>query len=236
MARPCGCAKGVAVKAANFLEWAESWYGAIRWATAFVGRRLVGLKGVFANAIVEGGNQAFYAGLPAHSDQADDAANATGVARRLFKFRNETAASWAARLQGAWDQYEIGGMPKGVLDAIAEWAAAINPGYAGDPAHLVEESWARFSVYLPFGLVPWSHPYAWDGAASYGDDDALYNLRANAVDVDHLRRLVRKWAPARSKGRIRVELSPLVYYNLSGATYGDGTTYATEADLVEFAI
>lgn len=224
------------MNARNFLDWTESWYGAIRWATAFVGRRLVGLKGVFANAIVEGGNQAFYAGLPGHPEQAPDAANATGVARRLFKFRNETAASWAARLQGAWDQYEIGGMPEGVIAAVVEWADAINPAYSGDPPHLAEGTWARFEVYLPFGLVPWTHPYDWDGAASYGDADALYNMRANAVDVDHLRRLVRKWAPARSKGKIRIPLVDLAYYNVSSATYGDGTTYAGDGDLVEFAI
>jgi len=223
------------MNATTFLDWTESWYSAIRWATAFVGRRLVGVKGVFANALVEGGNQAFYAGLPGHPEQSPDALDQVGLARRLFKFRNEPTASWASRVQKAWDLYEIGGTAQAVLQAVSEWGAVINAAYAGDPATLVEETWARFSVYLPFGFVGWTAPYDWDGAASYGDIDALYNLRANAVDVDHLRRLVRKWAPARSKGRIRVPLVDLAYYN-GGATYGDGTLYASEGDLVEFSV
>lgn len=219
--------------ATTFLDWTESWYSAIRWATARVGRRLVGLTGVFANAVVEGCNQAFYAGLPDHPEQSPDATDQSGLARRLFKFRNETAASWAARVQDAWTQYELGGTAQGLKRAVEEWLPTIG---AGSTATVVEESWARFAVYLPFGSVPWTHPYDWDGAASYNTTaDALYNLKANKIDVDHLRRLVDKWRAARSKGRIRVPLVNMAFYG-DGTTYGDGTLYATDGDLVEFQV
>jgi hypothetical protein len=219
--------------ATNFLDWAESWYSAIRWATASVGRRVVGYThGVMANAVVEGANQARYAGLPGHPEQSPDAADQVGAARDLFRFRLESNAAWAARVADAWAQYELGGTAQGVIRAVGEWLTAIG---GTPPATLTEDSWARFSVYLPFGSVPWAPPYDWDGVATYGQIDCLYNLRANAIDVDHLRRLVRKWKPVRSKGLVRIPLVAMLFYG-GGATFGGGGAYAGVGDLVEFDV
>jgi hypothetical protein len=210
------------MNAKTFLDYFESLYSGIRWATANVGRRLIGVPALLANTIAEGTKQAILAGMPGHEHQASDSRDVCGDSRALFKYRLESDQSWGDRIKGAWTQYEQGGTRQGVLNEVNTWGEITFASWAN--ADLTELDWANFIVTLPQGATDWTGPEQYDSGMLYDDGEMFDVGNANAVDVDHLRRIIRKWKPTRSKGKVEAVLEGF-YYD-AGPEYDDGSVYA----------
>lgn len=194
----------------KYFTWATT--RGIAWACSYFGRRLVGgAIGLVFDAIVEGANQAFYARLPGHSQQAADSLAAVGLDRELYRFRGETDANWLARVRDAWDDYEQGGTKQQVLKVVNQWGNAGFPGYWVDASVTLVESADPlvfdFTITIPYGLImpPWV-PEFYGTGRTYGEIGFYYGLSAE-TDLAMLVYLVRKWKPSRSIGYIKIYYS-----------------------------
>jgi hypothetical protein len=223
--------------AENFLDYTEkSIQAGIRWAMANVGRRLWGVLAMTANAVAQGATEVLHNRLPGHPQCAPDARDQIGLDRDLFRYRGESDSVWQNRIKDAWFNYEQGGTRQVVLSEVENWGSAAFGGVWPSGQSISEDGWASFTVNLPFGSVPWTTGEVYGGGHLYGDG-AIYGIgNADPVDVDHLRRLIRKWKPARSRAFVQVPLTDVTYYN-DGATYDDGVTfYAGPFDVLRFEV
>lgn len=224
---------GTATTFVDYLE--KTIQGGIRWALAPVGRRLWGVLGVFANAVAQGATGVLSNRLPGHPDCAQDARDQIGLDRDLFRYRGEDDLTWQGRIQGAWDTYQQGGTRQVILSEVENWGSAAFPGTWPSGQSLSENGWAQFTVTLPFGSVPWTTGEPYGGGHVYGDG-SMYGIgNADPIDVDHLRRLIKKWKPARSRGFVTVPLVAVVYYD-DGTTYDGGADYSGPGDIVTFEV
>lgn len=185
-----------------------------------------GTIAVVHDALAEGALQGFYSGLPQHPQQAPDSLDQVGSDRGgLYRFRTESQASWAGRVRNAWQSYEQAGTPVQMLRAVNEWGAIIFPA-TWNPANvaLTDGTWARFVVWLSAGLTSWQSGDTY-GTPDYGADNVLYGL-SNAVteDVDTLTRILQKWKPSRSKGKVIVVITGIAY-DQPAITYNTGQVY-----------
>ncbi len=188
-----------------------------------LGRLYAGTLGAVVDALVEGARQSFVQGLPGHSEQVEDSLNQIGADRSLFRFRGETLASWRARTQGAWTYYEQAGTAIQVLRAVNQFGAIMfAPTWNPALIFLTEDRWARFTVWLGAGVVPWTAAPTYDSGVVYDAPDLMYDLSGATVeDVSTLSAVIRKWAPLRSKGQAVIVLSGVVYGE-PGVVYGAG--------------
>jgi len=225
--------------AQTFLRWGEYLTGRIRWASGGLGQRAVGYIALLNDEIAEGMRQAFYASLPGHPDQARDSLDTIGHSRDLILYPGESQEVWGVRVRNAWEDYEQGGTPQAVLKGVDDWGKAILDLTWDSNHYLTEENWARFQVVIPFGnandgvTIEWIPPYQYGSGRLYGPaqdyltDSVVYGMDYLAVDIepialqlDLLRRTIRKWKPARSKGTVRVVLDQLShYYGEPGLVY-----------------
>lgn len=185
-----------------------------------------GTVALVQDALAEGTRQAFITGLPGHPEQTADSLDQCGAERELFRYRNESQASWAARVRNAWQFYEQAGTPIQVLRAVNEWGSIVFPA-TWDPTHvfLVEGPWARFSIFIEAGVLPWQPPVAYGSGIVYGGADVMYGVsNAKKEDIATLLRVIKKWKPARSKGNVVIVLSGHVYGE-PGLVYGGGAVY-----------
>lgn len=226
------------MKAKNFLDYYESWHAAIRWATGHVGSRFVGVIATIANSVAEGSRQALYAGLPGHPEQANDAAEMAGYDRGLFRYRLETDDAWKERVRNVWTTAEQYGTKQAILSEVGIWGQTAFPAYWGsspEPVLIHETGWASFDLTLPFGSTDWTTADTYDAGLTY-DSGSVYDIgNANAEDLDHLRRLVRRVKPARSKATLQILLADVVFYD-EGAIYDDGEIYAAPGDFLRLAL
>lgn len=227
-------------QAKNLLEYIQSKYAAVRWATGNAGARFIGVVATLWDGMAQGAVQTLSNRLPHYSDCAPDAEDQIGFDRELFRFSEETQDHWGNRVQKAWDQYEQAGTPQAVLADVVAWGESAYPGIwvvGPVPVPTIQETgWARFTLTLPYGSVPWGPPVAYDSGVHY-DDGTLYDVsNADPVTIDHLRRLVRKWKPARSRGFIQVVLSLGVDFYDGGHHYDDGSIYAGPTDLLVLGV
>lgn len=185
------------------------------WARAFWGRRLLGgAIGLIADSISEYANQAFYARLPGHPQQAPDSLEQSGITRDLFRFRGETKANYIARILASWDDYEQQGTAIQMLRVINQWGTAgwpvtWDPGLvtfdeSGDPAVWTDELTIGFGAIDP----PWT-PWLIGGGETIGET-GLYIGIGPSTDIAWLLYLVRKWKRSASKVHVKV------YYSVSG--------------------
>lgn len=205
----------------NYREYLAKTLQGIRYTTGRWGSRIFGAVGLFADAIAEGERQAFYQSLIGHEQQAEDSLIQTTTDRGLWRFIGESVASLGARVQNAWEAYEQAGTPQQMLRAIDEWGSARYPETWINDQCLLDESVdpARFDfeITIPFGLIdPFTINLYGDPGLVYGQPNFIYgyDLEGNFVD---LWRVVKKWKPARSLGRVRVAYEPLTYVTLTVA-------------------
>lgn len=193
-----------------------------------LGRAFSGTLAAVQDALAEGALQGFYSGLPQHPQQAADSLNQVGSDRGLgglFRYRGESQVSWATRVRNAWQSYEQAGTDIQVLRAVNEWGNIIFPStWNAAQVALTDGSWARFVVWLGAGLTTWQSGAVY-GTHTYGETDLMYGLSsAITEDVFTLARIVQKWKPARSKGKIVVVLSGIAY-DQPTITYDTGQVY-----------
>jgi hypothetical protein len=223
--------------AENFIDYAEkSIQGGIRWALGNVGRRFWGVLAVTANAVAQGATQVITNRLPGHPECAPDARDQIGQDRDLFRYRGESDAIWTDRIRAAWDPYQQGGTPQVVLSEVENWGAAAFGGLWPSGQSMSEDGWSSFTVNMPFGSVPWTTGEVYGGGHLYGDGSVYGIGNADPQDVDHLRRLIRKWKPARSRGFVQVPLVTVSYYDDGVTNYDDGSFYAGPLDILRFAV
>lgn len=202
--------------------------GRVRWAASLPGEAATGLLSLLTDTVAEGAQQAFYSKLPGHEHMANDTLDIAGAERDLIRYPGETRASWAERVQGAWEAYEQAGSTFAVIQGVNDWGNAMFPTTWDDNPVLVESGWARFAVTIPFENTDWEPEIDYGDPEVYGSSDLVYGIsNAEAVDVSLLRKTVRKWKPSRSKASIRVVLSDGYFYGDGSGTYGDGSVYQT---------
>jgi hypothetical protein len=191
---------------------------------SFLGERLAGTIGLVSDLIAEGARASFLDRLPGHPEQAEDATNQSGSDAGLFRYRLETLASWKSRVGNPWPVHEQAGTDINLLREIDTWGLIMYPAtWVAGQCYLLESQWARFALFVPAGLLPWTLPGTYGGGLRYGEG-SLYGITANSEDVATLRRIVRKWKPSRSKARGVIVFSGHVY-GQHGITYGGGSTY-----------
>jgi hypothetical protein len=178
------------------------------WRARFGSRLLGGVVTIFADAIMEAFDQAVFARLPGHPQQAPDSLVASGRDRDLYRFRGETMTNWIRRVRDAWTDYEQGGTPQQMLKVINQWGVAGWPTTWDDALVTLTESAdpAVFTFELTIGygaiIPPWV-PWTWGSGHVWGET-ALYWGVGPSTDLLMLLYLVRKWKPSRSRGFVTV--------------------------------
>lgn len=195
----------------KFVTWSIT--RGIAWARSYFGRRLVGTTvGLFADMIAEGADQAFYARLPGHPEQAPDSLARVGLDRDLLRFRGETDANWLQRVKDAWRDYTEGGTLPQMIRVVNQWGMATFP-FSWNPANLtltesVVPTVFEFEISIPYGMISpaWVPEFYGVGSHAYGEVGFYYGL-SSETDLAMLQYIVRKWKPSRSVGKIKI------YYN-----------------------
>lgn len=178
---------------------------------AYWGRRLVGgAIGLFGDILGEGSNQAFYARLPGHEQQAEDSLRQVGFDRGLNRFRGETIENWTARVRAAWDDYDQGGTPQQMLRVVNQWGFAGWPDTWDEGLVTLDEDIGiagrpfSFRLTIGFGIIdpPWG-PEVYGSGILYGETGLYYGI-GQSTDIEMLLHIVRKWKPARSRAYVRI--------------------------------
>lgn len=200
-------------------SYTEELQAGLRWAKAFFGVRLTGTIALHADLIAEGVRQAIRA--RAASVAPIDAYPRIGANTNIERFANDTDATYKDRLGKAFSIWQQAGTKQGLVRALAAF------GFPG--AIVVEDKdwdrppkpyWSQFWVVLPLGThsVTTSTAVYGDGH-TYGQTDFLYGVQGiTTVQVDGLRRLVRKWKASRSICREFI-------FESGGVVYGTSHTY-----------
>lgn len=179
---------------------------------AYWGRRFTGgAIALFADLVAEGARSATIARFPGHPEQAEDSLRQVGIDRDLYRFRGETNANWLTRILAAWDDYPQGGTPQQVLRVVNQWGEAGWPLTWDSNLVTLDESIDpeifEFEVTIPFGLIdpPWT-PWDWGDGSIWGDTGLYWGV-GQSTDIPMLCYIVKKWKPARSRGKILVEFA-----------------------------
>jgi len=152
--------------------------------------------------------------LPGHPNQWRDALAQQGSDADVFRYRNESDASWAARVANPWPNYEQAGTALQLLRAINEWGAIVFPTTWNTAlVHYTENNTnGTFVIWLSAGLTPWQPSWTYGDGSRYGLGGLLWGIKnAAPEDVETLRRIVRKWQRGSSKGRGCIVLSGHVW-------------------------
>lgn len=202
----------------NYREYLAKTVQGLSYLTNRWGSRFVGTIGTFADAIAEGGRQAFLARLPGHEEQAEDSLIQTASDRDFWRFRGESKSALGARVRNAWTAYEQAGTPQQVLRAIDEWGNARFPDtWIDNTVTLVESSDPsvfEFTVTIPVGLIDPIDVYRYgDPGLVYGQAGVVYGYDTDGNVID-LYRLIKQWKPARSKGFLKIETETDVFTTL----------------------
>lgn len=177
----------------------------------YFGSRFVGLFGLAADLLAEGALSAAHNAMPGHPDQAPDAVDQCGADEGLFRYRNESDAQWKARVANPWPVHEQSGTDINLLREIDTWGTTVYPAtWVAGQAYILEPSWARFTIVIPAGSVPWGGPAKFDAGNKF-NDGTIYDAAAPSSDIAALRRIVRKWKPSRSRAGMTVIISGVIY-------------------------
>lgn len=148
-----------------------------------------------------------------------DALGFIGADRLLERYATQSEDSWRAWIEAAWDLWTFAGTENSVERALAEagfTGASVHqangtppPGWVGAwPPDSDTANWSRFWVWL---AEPWPFPWQpvlWGDGHKYGDGHT-WGSTATKQEIDLVRRIVRKWAPAHT-------ICPGIYVPFSG--------------------
>lgn len=199
----------------TFKRWVAVQVQALQTFTAHWGSRWVGgAYGIIADCIAEATNQALYARLPGHPQQAPDSLAQVGADRGLFRFRGETDANWLARVSSAWSDYAQSGTPQQMLRVINQWGKAGWPGTWVNLASVDETTYVKaatpfvFQVTIPYGSIvpPWT-PTTYGSGHNYGEAGLYYGIGPSS-DIPIILYLVHKWKPSRCLARVQIFWGP----------------------------
>jgi hypothetical protein len=181
------------------------------WSSKLVG----GTLGLMADCLISAAQQAFYARLPGHPQQAPDSLTAAGADTDLIQFRGESQAAYGARVQNRWNDYAQGGTGIQMINVINQWGNAGWPTHWTDltvSSNFVESgnptSWT-FTLTIPYGnIVPAWQPWLVGSGYTVGET-GLYVGVGESSDLPMLLYLVKKWKRSASIGYV------VVYYSVS---------------------
>jgi hypothetical protein len=175
------------------------------------GQRMLGATlGLMADVLSHGANQAFYARLPGHPQQAPDSLSAAGKDRGLVQFRGESQAAFAARVKNAWADYAQAGTWQQMINVLNQWG---NAGWPSTWVNLTSSNLVEsgspivftFTITIPNGIIvpPWA-PWFVGTSGFHVGDAGLYVGLGESTDIPMLLYLVGKWKPARSQGFVKI--------------------------------
>jgi hypothetical protein len=191
----------------------------VSWASAFWGRRLIGTIGIMSDALSESAQQAFYARLPGHPQQAPDSLAASGADRSYFRFRGETLPNFAKRITKSWEAYDQAGTPQQMIRVLNQWGAAGWPDtwVPLTSSNLVESSdptQFTFTITIPFGNIQpaWVPAIYGSNTDTYGDGLLFYGI-GPSTDIATLLYLVSQWKRASSLATVTVYYTATAFTN-----------------------
>jgi hypothetical protein len=162
----------------------------------------------------------------------EDALPVIGAERQVERGPAEPASAYAARLVIAWDTWEFGGTPWGILNALWEMGhrtpvlitqagsvhalnadrELVTTNIPGGYHAFTPDFFNAFELYFPLPL-----PDAWSGGVP---------LSASS-EANGVRRIVNRWKPAHARfGRVRIQLTghiwgqPGLEWDEEGETWG----------------
>ena len=193
---------------------------ALSYLSAFWGRRLVGHLGIIADALAEATQQAFYARLPGHAQQAPDSLAVSGEDRSLFRFRGETLPNFATRIVEAWSDYDQAGTPQQLIRVLNQWGNAgwpdtwVNLAYGTNLQESTDPTQFKFTIVIPYGNIQpaWIPAIYGANTDTYGDGLLFYGL-GPSTDIATLLYLVRQWKRASSLAMVVVYYAPAGFTN-----------------------
>jgi len=164
------------------------------WLRDFWGTRLVGLIGLYADAISQGASEALRAPWPKESTSPDDALGMFGHDSNMPQYPNEfdTPAVYRTRLVG--NEVTLLAQIHALGFTDAEIVTSHNALYSGVP------SWSRFQLILPEGSHGWTADTStWDSGTPRWDEDPtrLWDVIEDVPgEVRALRDLLRRFKAA----------------------------------------
>ncbi len=194
---------------------------ALSYLSAFWGRRLVGHLGIISDALAEATQQAFYARLPGHPQQAPDSLSVSGADRGLFRFRGETLPNFAARIIEAWSDYDQAGTPQQMIRVLNQWGRAGFPDTWVDltqSGNIVEANVnpndSLVQITIPYGNIQpaWVPAVYGSNTDTYGDGLLFYGI-GPSTDIATLLYLVSQWKRASSLATVVVYYAPAGFTN-----------------------
>jgi hypothetical protein len=219
----------------TYIRFVAKLTAGIQFCREYLGERLSGTVALFnGDLLAEGARQAIIARMPGHPEQAEDSLNQSGSDAGLFRYRGESFASWSARVANPWPNYEQCSTDIQILRAINEWGNIVFPDTWSDAdLVLVEGPNATFTIFMLEGQTPWQPPWRWGDGSRWGQPKLMYGVtNAEPEDTDAIRRIVRKWKPARSKGQACIVISGHVWGE-PGLRWG-AFTYSPAGDAIVF--
>lgn len=184
----------------------------LQYLRAYWGRRFAGgAIGLLSDTIAEATQQATFARMPGHPQQAPDSLSQSAADRALFRFRGETDANWLTRVQEAWDDYAQGGTIQQLLKVINQWGNAgwpltwVNLDQTDTDEHPGSPTQFITDITIPFGLISPPIPFATYGSGHvYGELGLFYGLEGG-TDFGTLVYLVKKWKRSASIVKLNYE-------------------------------
>lgn len=213
----------------NYRSFVAKLTAGISFCRAYFGDRMTGFQGLLGDMLAEATRFAIISHMPGHPEQAEDALNQEGSDRGIFRYRGETAASWATRVRNAWECYEQCSTDIQLMRAINEWGAIVFPAtWVPSQVNYTENNIdGTFVIWISAGVTPWGTAWSYGDGSSYGDGLLWGITNALPEDVDTLCRIVRKWQRLSSKGRGCIVLSGHVWGEpglaWGGFDYDDGS-------------
>ena len=155
------------------------------------GSRFIGAHGLMLDALAQMAVDAVRVGMLASYSFSDDAADYRGAERRIRRHPGETAASYKARIENAFEAWQTAGSDTCIIARFAELGMAVTIenvhtwDWDGDTVHA-----SRFWVRIPSGQHSWTNGWT-IGATNQIGAGLTIGLSGSPEEFESLRRIVR---------------------------------------------
>lgn len=172
------------------------------WMQGNWGTRFTGTLTLFAEAAAQGAGEALRAPWLKEETSPDDCLYLAGSECRMPRYPNETAATYRARLIGAWEAWEFAGDElaiEGQLHAAGFAGAYVTTditreGPRGYPAPYWSQFWVRFPASS--GIVVSITEHLWDGTYDWSGEINWQPTNLTRQQLETMAGIINHWKPA----------------------------------------